>query len=128
MAVQKWKHDLAHFATYSEAEQDDMIGRRRSDNEELDTASESAHVKRTAQESFTPEAWLLRRSLPWAGAEGEGLMFVAFGKSFDAFEAQMRHIAGLDDGIIDSCFQFSRPVTGGYYWCPSLENGRLKLS
>ena len=56
-----------------------MIGRRRADNEELADAPQSAHVKRTAQESFTPEAWLLRRSLPWAGPAGEGLMFVAFG-------------------------------------------------
>jgi hypothetical protein len=32
-----------------------------------------------------------------------GLMFVAFGKSHDAFEAQMRRMAGLDDGILDAC-------------------------
>jgi putative iron-dependent peroxidase len=45
-------------------------------------------------------------------------MFVAFGKSFDAFEAQMRRMAGLDDGIVDALFQISRPVTGAYFWCP----------
>jgi putative iron-dependent peroxidase len=128
VAVQVWKHDLAQFASYSQAEQDDMIGRRRADNEELDDAPASAHVKRTAQESFTPEAWLLRRSLPWAGPAGEGLMFVAFGHSFDAFEAQMRRMAGLDDGIIDACFRFSRPITGGYYWCPPIAGGRIVLS
>ncbi len=127
VAVQAWKHDLALFASYSQAEQDNMIGRRRSDNEELDDAPPSAHVKRTAQESFTPEAWVLRRSLPWAGPAGEGLMFVAFGNSFDAYEAQMRRMAGLDDGIIDACFQFSRPITGGYYWCPPLMSGRLQV-
>jgi putative iron-dependent peroxidase len=45
-------------------------------------------------------------------------MFVAFGKSFDAFEAQMRRMAGLDDGIVDAMFQISRPVTGAHFWCP----------
>ena len=127
VAVQAWKHDLAQFASYSQAEQDHIIGRRRTDNEELDDAPPSAHVKRTAQESFSPEAWVLRRSLPWAGPSGEGLMFVAFGHSFDAFEAQMRRMVGLDDGIIDACFRFSRPISGGYYWCPPLADGRLLL-
>jgi putative iron-dependent peroxidase len=128
VAVQAWKHDLAHFASHSQAERDHMIGRRESDNEELDDAPPSAHVKRTAQESFTPEAWILRRSLPWADASGEGLMFIAFGQSLDAYEAQMRRMAGLDDGIVDACFRFSRPISGGYYWCPPLADGRLLLS
>lgn len=126
VAVQTWQHDLARFASFSQAQQDLMIGRRRSDNEELDDAPASAHVKRTAQESFSPEAFVLRRSMPWSGPNGEGLMFVAFGKSFDAYEAQMRRMAGLDDGVVDACFQFSRPTTGGYYWCPPLANGRLR--
>jgi len=127
VAVQLWKHDLAHFATFSTEEQDHMIGRRRSDNVELDDAPAYAHVKRTAQESFEPEAWILRRSLPWAGPDGEGLMFVAFGKSLDAYEAQMRRMAGEDDGIVDACFRFSRPRTGGYFWCAPVEGERLQL-
>lgn len=54
-------------------------------------------------------------------------MFVAFGTSFDPFEAQLRRMVGLDDGIVDGCFQFFRPVTGGYYWCPSVADGLLEL-
>ncbi len=127
VAVQAWKHDLSHFGNFSESEQDLMIGRRRSDNVELDDAPATAHVKRTAQESFDPEAFVLRRSLPWSGPDGEGLMFIAFGKSFDAYEAQMRRMAGLDDGIVDACFRFSRPISGGYYWCPPTSKGRIQL-
>ena len=33
-----------------------------------------------------------------------GLMFVAFGKSLQAFEQQMRRMAGQDDGIVDAMF------------------------
>ena len=127
VAVQTWKHDLKQFAKFSAKEQDDLIGRRKVDNEELADAPEFAHVKRTAQESFSPEAFIVRRSLPWAGPTGEGLMFVAFGTSFDPFEAQLRRMVGLDDGIVDGCFQFFRPVTGGYYWCPSVADGLLEL-
>jgi putative iron-dependent peroxidase len=85
VAVQLWAHDMAHFATYSEAETDDMIGRRLSDNEEFDGSPPSAHVKRTAQESFDPEALIVRRSMPWTAGNAEGLMFVAFGATLDSF-------------------------------------------
>ena len=60
--------------------------------------------KRTVQESFEPEAFVVRRSVPWADKGGEGLMFVAFGQSLDAFEAQLRRMAGQEDGILDGLF------------------------
>lgn len=128
VAVQQWVHDLDHFQAMPQAERDDIIGRRLSDNEELDDAPPSAHVKRTAQESFEPEAFVLRRSMPWSDAGGEGLMFVAFGKTLDAFEVQMRRMVGEEDGITDALFRFSRPVTGSYLWCPPVRDGRLDLS
>jgi porphyrinogen peroxidase len=128
VAVQQWMHVLSHFASLAEPERDNIIGRRISDNEEIDDAPDSAHVKRTAQESFQPEAFILRRSMPFADATGEGLMFVAFGKSLDAFEAQLRRMAGEEDGVVDALFQFSRPVSGGYYWCPPVEEERLDLT
>jgi putative iron-dependent peroxidase len=128
VAVQQWVHDLSHFESLTQTERDHIIGRRRSDNEELDDAPESAHVKRTAQESFDPEAFVLRRSTPWADADGEGLVFVAFGRTLDAFEVMLRRMAGLEDGIVDSLFRFSRPVSGGYFWCPPVAGGRLDLT
>jgi putative iron-dependent peroxidase len=127
VALQQWRHDFDAFDALGAQGQDLAIGRRRSDSEELDTAPASAHVKRTAQEDFEPEAFVLRRSMPWAQGREAGLMFVAFGRSFDAFEAQMRRMAGIDDGIVDALFQFSRPVSGAYFWCPPLRDGRLDL-
>lgn len=128
VAVQQWIHSLDNFASLPTSERDNIIGRRQSDNEELEDAPESAHVKRTAQEDFDPEAFILRRSMPWADAAGEGLNFVAFGKSFDAFEAQLQRMTGQEDGIVDGLFRFSRPVTGGYYWCPPVKGAHLDLS
>ena len=98
-----------------------------SDNTEIEDAPSSAHVKRTEQESFTPDAFILRQSMPFAGASGEGLLFVAFGKTLDAFEAQLRRMTGLDDGIPDALFRFSRAVSGAYYWCPPVHDSRLDL-
>ena len=127
MVVQQWVHDLDAFDALGETRQDHTFGRRRSDNEELADAPASAHVKRTAQESFTPEAFVLRRSMPWTAGLQSGLMFVAFGHSFAAFEVLMRHMVGLDDGVVDALFGISRPVTGANFWCPPMLHGRLDL-
>lgn len=125
MVVQQWLHNLDAFDAMGSAAQDNMIGRRRLDNAELDDAPPSAHVKRTAQESFEPEAFVLRRSMPWAEGQRCGLMFVAFGRSFDAFEAQMRRMVGLDDQVLDGLFAISAPLTGMHFWCPPMNQGRL---
>lgn len=127
VAVQQWLHDLQRFDAMSPQQQDDAIGRRRSDNVELEDAPPSAHVKRTAQESFDPEAFMLRRSMPWAEGLRCGLMFVAFGRSFDAFEVQLQRMVGAEDGIVDALFGFTRPLTGAYFWCPPMRDGRLDL-
>ena len=115
------------FECRSAKERDEIIGRSAETNEELEDAPASAHVKRTAQESFTPPAFMLRRSMPWAGIEKEGLEFVAFVASLDRYTRMMRRMAGLEDGIVDALFSFSRPVTGGFYWCPPMSAGRLDL-
>ncbi|HNG38971.1 MAG TPA: Dyp-type peroxidase, partial [Accumulibacter sp.] len=128
VAVQRWQHDFARLEQTDENERDLAIGRRRVDNQEIDDAPESAHVKRTAQESFTPEAFVVRRSMPWAAGVQGGLVFVAFGRSLDAFEAQLQRMVGIDDGIVDAIFKYSRPLTGAYFWCPAMVNGRLDLS
>ncbi|WP_285415824.1 Dyp-type peroxidase [Pseudomonas sp. efr-133-TYG-5] len=126
-AIQQWQHDLKGFHALSAADKDNIMGRRLSDNEEIDDAPVSAHVKRTAQESFAPEAFVVRRSMPWIEGERAGLMFLAFGFSLDAFEAQLRRMSGLEDGIVDGLYRISRPITGGYYWCPPLKDGHLDL-
>ena len=127
-AVQQWEHQFERFEAMTPRQRDAAVGRRRSNNEEIAGAPPSAHVKRTAQESFEPEAFVVRRSMPWAEATRAGLVFVAFGASLDSFEALLRRMAGLEDGITDALFKFTRPVSGAYFWCPGLRRGRLDLA
>lgn len=128
VAVQQWLHDFDGFDALPGAARDDVIGRRRDDNEELEHAPVSAHVKRTAQESFEPPAFMFRRSMPWTDGDDGGLMFVAFGRSLYAFETALRRMTGLEDGIADALFGYSRPLTGAYFWCPPIRSGQLDLS
>jgi len=127
VAVQRWEHDLRRFRGFSPARRDAVFGRRADTNDEIADAPATAHVKRGAQESYDPPAFMVRRSMPWATAHAQGLEFIAYGASLDRYERVLRRIAGLEDGIVDSLFTFSRPVTGGYYWCPPVDGDRLDL-
>jgi putative iron-dependent peroxidase len=127
VAVQRWVHDLDYFNSLPQSRRDNAIGRRLSDNEELEHAPKSAHVKRTAQENFEPNGFMLRRSMSFANDRQKGLEFISYVAHLDTFERQMRAMAGLTDGVADALFTFSRPVTGGYYWCPPARNGRADL-
>lgn len=127
VAVQQWVHNLDTFEAMTTNKQDHTIGRRKRDNKELGNAPASAHVKRTAQQSFNPAAFILRRSMPWADAHQAGLVFVAFGNSFNAFDTLLRRMVGADDGIVDALFTFTRPISGSYFWCPPMKSGRLDL-
>lgn len=127
LALQRWRHQLGHFAAMPELQRDHTFGRAHHDNEELDDAPASAHVKRTAQEDFEPPAFVLRRAMPWAEGNEGGSMFTAFGHSFDAYEALLRRMSGAEDGVVDALFSFTEPETGAYFWCPPLHQGRIDL-
>jgi porphyrinogen peroxidase len=122
VALQKWQHQWHKMDAMSEQQRNHAIGRVRTSNEEIETAPESAHVKRTAQENFTLSdgalGFSLRRSMPWSDAQHSGLMFASFGKNYEAFEAQLAKMTGAMDGITDAVFKMSKPVSGAYFWCP----------
>lgn len=127
LAIQRWEHNFAALDAMSKTQKDHAIGRERVSNDELEDAPESAHVKRTAQEDFDPEAFTVRRSMPWRDQRGAGLVFVSFSATLDPFEAQLRRMLGEDDGIVDALFQFTKPVTGAVYWCPAVRDGALVI-
>jgi putative iron-dependent peroxidase len=128
VAVQRYVHDLERFNANDAPGRDAIIGRRLSDNDEIPDAVATAHVKRSAQESFDPPAFMVRRSMPWGTLKEHGLVFVAFVENLDRFERVLHRMAGLDDGHVDGLMGFTRAVSGGYYWCPGLRDDGLDLS
>lgn len=127
VAVQRWVHDHDVLARMSARDKSAALGRDLASNEELEDAASSAHVKRAEQESFDPPGFMVRRSMPWGGVRERGLYFVAYGEKLDRFERTLSRMAGRDDGVSDSLLSFTRAVTGGYYFCPPVEDGRLDL-
>ena len=128
-SIQKWAHDFSWLDKASQETKEQAIGRSLTDNRELKHAHCSAHVKRTEQESFAPEALMWRRSMPWVNDKLEGgLMFSSFANSFYPFEVQFDRMVGNADGVVDAVFNFSRIIHTTFLWCPPFYKGKIDLS
>jgi putative iron-dependent peroxidase len=124
----QWVHDLAAFDALPVPEQQDVFGRTKPDSVELDDKPPTAHISRVVIEEPGPdgapeELEIFRRSAPWGTVTEHGLYFVAFSADPARFEKMLARMFGTSgDGIHDHLTDFSRPVSGSYYFAPSLES------
>jgi putative iron-dependent peroxidase len=121
--TQQWQTDLSTFAALPVPEQEAVIGRTKEDSIELegDAMPPDSHVSRTdvALDGVAQKIW--RRSFPWGGMARHGLYFLAFSCEIGRFDIQLRRMFGAtDDGIHDRLVEFTTPVTGAYWFAPSL--------
>ncbi|GAB4223877.1 MAG: Dyp-type peroxidase [Francisella sp.] len=127
--LQQWLHDFKWLNNTSQAEKEDCIGRSLDDSHQLDNLKDFSHIKRSAKENFSPEAEILRKSMPWSDDNlNGGLMFSGFATSFRSFNLQMANMLGVNDGIIDGVFKFSKIIETSYLWCPPFKKGKLDIS
>jgi hypothetical protein len=49
-----------------------------------------------------------------------GLFFISFTGLLSEIDTALRRMLGLEDGLIDRIFIWSRPLTSNYWYCPSL--------
>ena len=121
--VMRWVHDLAAFNQLSVEEQQRVIGRTKPESVELPAAAKpaSAHIARVTVEVGGEELAIFRRSVPYGTVQEHGLYFVAFSADrsrYDRMLARMFDTTG--DGVHDRLIDFSRAVSGAYYFAPSL--------
>jgi len=122
VVAMRWVHDLAAFHRLAVADQEATIGRTKPDSVELDTKPPTAHISRVVIEEDGEELEIYRRSAPYGRVQELGLYFVAFSADrtrFDKMLARMFGTAG--DGVHDHLTDFTKPVSGSYYFAPSLE-------
>ncbi len=120
--AQKWVHDLAKFHARSQAEQEATIGRTKPDSVELDDKPPTAHISRVVIEEHGEELELYRRSTPYGQVGEAGLYFLAFSADPSRFTKMLRRMFDADgEGIHDHLTDFSTPVSGAFYFAPSLD-------
>jgi porphyrinogen peroxidase len=121
--VMQWVHDLAAFNRLSVEDQQRVIGRTKADSQELSAAGtpDTAHIARVQTSVDGRELEIFRRSVPYGTVREHGLHFVAFSAERSRYDRMLARMFGLSpDGVRDRLTDFSRPVSGAYYFAPSL--------
>jgi porphyrinogen peroxidase len=119
----RWVHDLAAFDRLAVDEQQRVIGRSKTDSIELPVGEKppTAHISRVETEVDGHELEIFRRSVPYGTSQEYGLYFVAFSAQRSRYDQMLARMFGTSgDGVHDRLTEFSRPVTAGYYFAPSL--------
>jgi porphyrinogen peroxidase len=121
LLLQKWAHDATAWESLADANQEQVIGRRKSDSVELDDKPADSHVASTDQDRFGK---IFRRNMPYGTVTEHGTMFVGFCAQQRPLVAMLESMVGLDDGTRDALTRYTRPLTGAYYFVPSTESLR----
>ncbi|MGN6430337.1 MAG: Dyp-type peroxidase [Gaiellaceae bacterium] len=119
LLLQKWVHDSAEWEALADADQELVIGRRKSDSVELDDKPADSHVASTDQDTFGK---IFRRNTPYGTVTDHGTMFVGFCAEQGPLQKMLESIAGLDDGTRDALTRYTRALTGAYYFVPSTDS------
>lgn len=122
---QKWIHDLESFQTLPEKMQEKIIGRTKPDSVELkdDDMPEDSHVSRADAKVDGVAMKIYRRSTPYGNLDENGLFFLAFACDPYRIQIQLERMTGAtEDKIHDKLMEFSKPVTGSYWFAPSSED------
>lgn len=121
--TQRWIHDLAQFHALPVAEQENVFGRSKPDSIEMDddVKAPTAHIARVVIEENGEELEIYRRSTPYFGIAEHGLHFVAFSAECRRFELMLARMFGASgDGGHDHLTDFTHPVSGSFWFVPSL--------
>ena len=121
--TQRWVHDLEKFHAQSVAKQEDTFGRTKPDSIELDDLMKppTAHIARVVIEEDGEELEIYRRSTPYGTVAEHGLYFLGFSAELSRFDKMLARMFGVTDGVRDHLTDFTRPVSGSYYFAPSLQ-------
>jgi putative iron-dependent peroxidase len=121
LLLQKWAHDSRAWEALSDADQERVIGRRKLDSAELEDKPADSHVASTDQDRFGK---IFRRNMPYGTVTDHGTMFVGFSADQQPLAAMLESMGGVNGGTRDALTRYTRPLTGAYYFIPSIESLR----
>jgi putative iron-dependent peroxidase len=121
LLLQKWKHKSAEWEALPVAQQEQIIGRTKADSIEFENKPSDSHVARTDQDEFGN---IFRRNMPYGIVDDHGTMFVGFSADQTHLSRMLDSMAGLVNGTRDALTRFTQPLTGSYYFVPSVEGLR----
>ena len=67
---------------------------------------------------------IFRRNMPYGTVTDHGTMFVGFSADQRRLRGMLESMAGSPTGTRDALTRYTRPLTGAYYFVPSVESLR----
>ncbi|PSN70185.1 Dyp-type peroxidase [Corynespora cassiicola Philippines] len=125
VVVQKYLHDLEAWGRLRTEEQEEIVGRTKMENVELEDAEggrQRSHKTLNTIEKDGEEFDILRDNMPFgAPSKGEfGTYFIGYSRRLWVIEKMLeRMYVGDPPGLHDRILDFSRPVTGTTFFAPS---------
>jgi len=121
LLLQKWKHKTTEWEALPVERQEQIMGRTKPDSIELENKPADSHVARTDQDEFGN---IFRRNMPYGNIEDHGTVFVGFSAEQQRLSKMLDSMAGLVTGTRDALTRYTQPLTGSYYFVPSVESLR----
>ena len=123
LLFQQWRHDTARWTALPEERQEQVIGRTKPDSVELEGAAMPAdsHVSRTKVVEHGDELDIFRRNVPYGTVSEHGTLFIGFSADQHRMHRMLEQMAGADGGPRDALTRYSTPLTGAYYFVPSVQ-------
>jgi putative iron-dependent peroxidase len=118
LLIQKWEHDAAAWESLPVPTQERVMGRTKLDSVELADQPVDSHVARTDQERFGD---IFRRNMPYGTVTRHGTVFVGFSAEQRRLSDMLDSMVGRTTGTRDALTFYTRPITGAYYFVPSIE-------
>ena len=128
---EKWVHDMDKWGQVPLHCQEAIVGRTKFENEELegDAMPPDSHVSRTDLKIDGVGMKIYRRSAPFGTVKENGLMFLAFACELKRFSSQLESMYGLtEDGLTDQLLNYSKAVSGSYFFAPTVEDLKEMLA
>mgnify|MGYP003531071326 FL=1 len=122
--VQRWVHNMSKWQSVPVAEQEQVIGRTKLDDIEMDDELKpsTAHIARVVIEEDGKELEILRHSMPYGHLGEMGLMFASYARSAKPFTRMLEMMFLRDgEGRYDHLLDYSRPVSGASLFAPSID-------
>ncbi|KAJ5676190.1 Dyp-type peroxidase [Penicillium macrosclerotiorum] len=125
IVVQKYTHDLDTWKMLSTEQQEQIIGRTKLDNVELDDAEsgqQSHKTLNTIEDENGNEHDILRDNMPFGspGSAEFGTYFIGYTRRLWVIEKMLeRMFVGNPPGLHDRILDYSKPLTGSVFFAPS---------
>ncbi|MDD1792570.1 Dyp-type peroxidase [Enterovibrio makurazakiensis] len=120
--MQRYVHRLNAWEPLSVKQQEKVIGRTKPDSIELEDVPATSHVGRVDIKEDGKGLKMVRHSLPYGSVSGDhGLLFLAYCHTQHVHKTMLESMFGERDGKTDMMLRFTTPVTGAYFYAPSMD-------